>query len=147
VSTPAGAHPNVDILRAVYADLPRLADYAADEIILHRADRTRGEADVCRGVPAVLAHEKALISATQNTLVMEVEHIAANDYFGAVLGVLHASQPREITMPFCGLWRFADGRIVEHWENAYQPNKLHTQLTAPTPDLPPTGSSPTRSGG
>ena len=24
-----------------------------------------------------------------------------------------------MAMPFCGLWRFRNGQITEHWENAY----------------------------
>jgi ketosteroid isomerase-like protein len=57
---------------------------------------------------------------TKNTLVMDVQHIVANDHFGAVLGVIRAHPNGQVMeMPFCGLWRFRSGRIVEHWENAY----------------------------
>jgi hypothetical protein len=53
---------------------------------------------------------------------MDVEHIAANDFFGAVFGVLRASRGEAtLAEPFCGLWRFRDGLITEHWENAYDP--------------------------
>lgn len=49
----------------------------------------------------------------------------ANDYLGAVSGYLRASlDGQSIAMPFCGLWRFRDGRIIEHWENAYSPTKF-----------------------
>jgi predicted SnoaL-like aldol condensation-catalyzing enzyme len=45
--------------------------------------------------------------------------IVANDYFGAVLGRLAANrQGHRFEAEFCGLWRFQDGLIVEHWENA-----------------------------
>lgn len=123
------SHPHTEILRAIYADLPALADYADDDVVLHRADRTAEDPGLCRGVQAVVAHERALLRATEDTLVMDVEHITANDHFGAVLGVLRTSRPREIAMPFCGLWRFADGRIVEHWENAYDVAELRALFT------------------
>ncbi|MBC9719460.1 nuclear transport factor 2 family protein [Streptomyces sp. TRM66268-LWL] len=127
------AHPHVEVLRAIYADLQRLPDYAVDDIVLHRADRSAEDPRVCRGVQAVLAHEQALVRLTGNTLVMDVQHITANDYFGAVLGILRAKHPQEIAMPFCGLWRFEGGRITEHWENAYNVAELQHLFTPPAP--------------
>ncbi|MGA5285406.1 nuclear transport factor 2 family protein [Streptomyces griseoincarnatus] len=123
-------HPNVRILGTVYADLLRLEEFAAPDIVLHPADRSIGGALRCQGKDAVLAHERDLIRATGGTLVMETEHIVANDHFGAVLGTLRACRPRTFAMPFCGLWRFADGLIVEHWENPHAPDALR-QLLAP----------------
>jgi hypothetical protein len=132
-ATPPRVHPNVEVLRTIYADLPKIADFAADDIILHRADRTAADPGICRGVEAVQAHEQALLELTDHTLVMDVEHITANDYFGAVLGMLRAQRPHRIAMPFCGLWRFADGRITEHWENAHHTAELHQLFAPPTP--------------
>ncbi|WP_317446335.1 nuclear transport factor 2 family protein [Streptomyces collinus] len=134
-ATPAGTttHPHVEILRTIYADLTTVADYAADDIVLHRADRTAEDPRVCRGIQAVVAHEQALIRLAKGTLAMDVEHIAATEYFGAVLGVLRARLPQQIAMPFCGLWRFEDGRIVEHWENAYAAAELQQLFTTPAP--------------
>lgn len=124
----ARVHPNTDVLRILYTDFSRLQEYAADDMILHRADRNVGDLPVS-GRQAVLAHEQALLDLTGGTLNMDVELVAANDNFGAVLGILRASQPRDIAMPFCGLWRFEGGRIVEHWENAYDPTALIRLLT------------------
>ncbi|WP_199550044.1 nuclear transport factor 2 family protein [Streptomyces sp. N35] len=126
-------HPHTKILRAIYADLPTLVEHAAGDIVLHRADRSAEDPHVCRGIQAVLAHEQALLRLTHNTLVMDVQHITANDYFGAVLGILRATHPQEIAMPFCGLWRFEDGLIVEHWENAYNATELQHLFSPLTP--------------
>ncbi|RSN58133.1 hypothetical protein DMH12_11300 [Streptomyces sp. WAC 04229] len=126
----APVHPHVRILEAVYADLPRLVDFADAGIVLHPAHRGTDEGRVVRGRDAVLAHERALLQATGGSLVMDTERVVANDYFGAVLGTLRASRPRPFAMPFCGLWRFADGLIIEHWENAHAPHALQ-QLLAP----------------
>src|SRR4051794_10400366 len=108
----AAAHPYTDILRTIYEDLTRMKDYVRDDVLLHRADRTIEDPHPCVGKAAVMAHEHALLDAAGGTLVMEVQHIVANDHFGAVLGVLRISHPREAATPFCGLWRFEDGRIV-----------------------------------
>jgi hypothetical protein len=117
ISIPAAAHPNVEILHAIYADLTRIGEYASDDIVLHPAER--GVADAV-GKEAVVAKERQLISLTGNTLFMDVQHITANDYFGAVLGVLRARlNDEDLAMPFCGLWRLRNSLIVEHWENAY----------------------------
>lgn len=121
-----GSHPNVSMLELIYADLSRIADYCDEDVILHTADRgtSAGHAQVI-GKKAVLEKELDLIRLTGNTLHMDVERIIANDHFGAVTGVLRAQRgARAIGMPFCGLWRFRDGRIVEHWENAYDARML-----------------------
>ncbi|GGV55295.1 hypothetical protein GCM10010245_87530 [Streptomyces spectabilis] len=137
-SARSAVHPHVEILQAIYTDLPKIAEHAADDIVLHRADRSVEDLRVCRGLQAVLAHEQALLRVTGDTLVMDVDHIMANDHFGTVLGTLRATRPLPVAMPFCGLWRFADGLIVEHWENAYDPAALQHLFTRP---VPPTTSS------
>lgn len=119
-------HPNIDVLRAIYADLRCIDQYSDEQIVLHTADRgiSGGPAQVV-GKAAVLAKELDLIRLSGNTLVMEVHDIIANDYFGAVIGTLRTRRDAQaIGMPFCGLWRFRDGRIVEHWENAFDARAL-----------------------
>jgi ketosteroid isomerase-like protein len=119
-------HPNVTALRAIYADLTTISEYLDDDVVLHAAERDiPGAVRIYTGAPAVLDKEIDLIRRTANTLVMDVDFIAANDYFGAVAGYLRANLDGEsIAMPFCGLWRFRNGRIVEHWENAYAAAKF-----------------------
>jgi hypothetical protein len=115
-------HPHVSMLRAVYADLTRIAEYSDEAVVLHPADPTAP--DVI-GRANVLAQEMELIRLTERSLLMDVEAIIANDFFGAVLGKLRAEKARgSIAMPFCGLWRFRQGRIVEHWENAYDASEF-----------------------
>jgi hypothetical protein len=124
------SYPNTETLRAIYADLACIAKYADDHIVLHTADRcVVGQPSQVLGKEAVLAKELELIRLTGNTLVMEVQDVTANDYFGTVLGILRARlNGSDIAMPFCGLWRFNNGRVVEHWENAYDPAALRSEL-------------------
>ena len=119
--TASNTHPNVETLRAVYADLRRIAEFSDDAVVLHPAERSHNpDAPSVRGKGAVLQQELQLLRMTEGTLRMDVEQIIANDHFGAVTGRLRAEKSgRTMAMPFCGLWRFRDGRIVEHWENAY----------------------------
>ncbi|GAA2611987.1 nuclear transport factor 2 family protein [Actinomadura fulvescens] len=124
-------HPNATMLRAVYADLSTIGRYLDDDVVLHAAERSiAGMTATHHGRQAVLDKELALIRATEGTLVMDVEQVCANDHFGAVTGRLRAHrQGRRIAMPFCGLWRFRDGRILEHWENAYDAAALGAFLS------------------
>lgn len=128
------AHQNVETLRHVYADLRTIDRYCDDDVVLHTADRgaSGGPAQVV-GRRAVLDKELELIRLTGDTLVMDVQSVAANDYFGAVMGILRAKRDgAQVGMPFCGLWRFRDGRIVEHWENAYDAGVLGQFLMGDT---------------
>lgn len=122
-------HPNTETLRLIYQDFSRLERYATEDMKLHVADRTPGTPPL-EGKQAVLKHEKALLDATGGTLFMDVESIQANESFGAVIGTLRASIHGEFGMPFCGLWRFSNGLIAEHWENAYDAPSLARALSA-----------------
>ena len=119
-------HQNAHTLRTLYQDLTRIDEFADPAIVLHKADRGAGGGlSMVIGKRAVRDHELELVDRTDRTLQMEVHEIVAGDHFGAVLGTLHATcQGRVMDMPFCGLWRFRDGKIVEHWENAYNPREL-----------------------
>ncbi|MCO5987971.1 nuclear transport factor 2 family protein [Actinoallomurus spadix] len=121
-------HPNAETLRLLYKDFSLLEKYATEDVKLHPADRAPGYSPV-QGKQAVLRHERALLDATRGTLLMDVEAIHANESFGAVLGTLRASVDGEVAMPFCGLWRFSDGLITEHWENAYDAPSLTRALS------------------
>jgi pyridoxine 4-dehydrogenase len=120
-SSDAAEHPNVTMLRTIYADLSRLREFTAEDVVLHPADREQpGARKRVEGREAVHAHECALIAMTDGTLVMDLKQVTANDHFGAAFGFLRGtSQGKTIAMPFCGVWRFRGGVIFEHWENAY----------------------------
>ena len=119
-------HSNAQILRTLYEDLTRIDEFADPAIVLHKADRgASGGLSMAIGRSAVRNHEIDLVERAHQTLHMEVQDIVANDHFGAVLGTLHATcEGQTIGMPFCGLWRFRDGKIIDHWENAYDARVL-----------------------
>lgn len=146
ISKPPGPSPNFEsteqLLRYVYTDLTRISQVVSADIILHPADQglssSRGPV---RGITAVQAHAEEVVAATNGTVRLEVVSLIANDHFGAVLGTLHACSfegggkgnlnddgGRKFAMPFCGLWRFVDGKAVEHWENATDPVRLRAWL-------------------
>ncbi|RMM11872.1 hypothetical protein ALQ84_03260 [Pseudomonas caricapapayae] len=128
-------HSNREILRAVYKDLTRITEFADADIVLHKADQGAGGGlSIAIGKQAVLSHEINLIRRTCQTLYMDVHEIVANDHFGSVVGEMRAScEGRKIIMPFCGLWRFRDGRIVEHWENVYDVRALGNFMNGKEP--------------
>jgi len=114
-------HANAKTLTIVYDNLSRIAEFCEEDVVLHPAGRNApGTPAQVVGKQAVHDWEVNLIELSGGTLKMDVQTISANDYFGAVLGLLRVRRGEdEICMPFCGLWRFRDGRIIEHWENAY----------------------------
>lgn len=135
------------LLRYLYADLTRIRQVASDDIVLHPADRSLRhgpggeESAAIRGIEKVQAHEEALVAATGGTLVMEIDRITAKEHFGAAFGTLRAKSGArgpahhhdgtiadDLAMPFCGLWKFVDGKAVEHWENAADPARLKEWL-------------------
>lgn len=118
-------HRNVETLRVLYQDLTRIDEFADPAIVLHKADRSAGGLSMAIGKRAVRNHELELVERAHQTLQMDVQEIIANDHFGTVLGTLHATcEGRTIGMPFCGLWRFRDGKVIEHWEHAYDARVL-----------------------
>jgi ketosteroid isomerase-like protein len=106
------------MLRAIYRDFSLLAEFASDDIVLHAA----GSRDIMTGdyfgKQAVMAKEMELYRRSGGSLVMTTDDIVANDNFGVVLGRLAADRNgQRFEGEICGLWRFENGVIVEHWEN------------------------------
>ncbi|RMS19993.1 hypothetical protein ALP69_04837 [Pseudomonas syringae pv. aceris] len=132
-------HSNREVLRAVYKDMERITEFADADIVLHKADQGAGGGlSIAIGREAVLSHQINLIRRTHQTLYMDVHDIVANDHFGSVLGEMRAScGGRKIIMPFCGLWRFRDGRIIEYWENVYDVRALGNFMNGKEPVLNP----------
>jgi hypothetical protein len=131
------SHPNAETLHAIYADLACLAKYADDNVVLHTVDRcVVGQPSQVFGKEAVLAKELELSRLTGNTLVMEVQDIRANDYFGTVLGIVRARlNGSDIAMPFCGLWRFNKGWVnnLRRTSFLYPPGAFRTLLSSIDP--------------
>ncbi|ELQ01824.1 nuclear transport factor 2 family protein [Pseudomonas syringae] len=130
-------HSNREVLRAVYKDMTRITEFADADIVLHKADQGAGGGlSIAIGREAVLSHQTNLIRRTHQTLYMDVHDIIANDHFGSVLGEMRAScEGRKIIMPFCDLWRFRDGRIIECWENVYDVRALGNFINGKEPVL------------
>ncbi|UUN25265.1 nuclear transport factor 2 family protein [Streptomyces sp. FIT100] len=130
---PSAPHLHEALLRTLYTDLLRIGDHAADDVVYHLAHRDLGLDLPARiqGRAAVTECERALHHATGGTLTAAIDAIAANDFFAAVTGIFSATiGGGAVTFPFCGLWRFRDGLIVEHWQNAYEPAALHARLSS-----------------
>ncbi|MEU3423862.1 hypothetical protein AB0F39_35855 [Streptomyces murinus] len=124
-------HPNALLLDEIYRDLTRLTWHTVEDIVLHPATRdiTPAARTPVRGRAAVEQWERELVQAAGGALIMDVSDISANDYFGTVLGTLTAqfvNGPH--SQPFCGVWRFREGKIAEHWENVYRPALLAKAL-------------------
>ncbi|MGW5401058.1 nuclear transport factor 2 family protein [Streptomyces sp. NPDC003952] len=147
MSTPVQSeHAHAAVLRTLYADLTRVGEFAAPDVVYHLAHRdlgptqtgagaaaTGGPPGRLHGRQAAIDCETALHQATGGTLTAAIDAITANDFFGTVIGTFHAQVNGErLTFPFCGLWRFHEGRIVEHWQNAHNPALVHERLTAST---------------
>ncbi|KAK0614957.1 hypothetical protein B0T17DRAFT_540695 [Bombardia bombarda] len=124
-----------ELLHYLYADLTRISLVSSPDIILHRADRAllSPPKPPIEGIHAVQAYEEALVEATGGTLAMDVESISSNECFGAVLGTLRATKrgQADLAIPFCGVWRFSNGKAVEHWENALDAAELGRWLALP----------------
>jgi hypothetical protein len=116
-------HPHVEMLRAIYADLSLLTEFASEDIVLHAAGprditaaRSRGITGDYIGKRAVLARAMDLFRRSGGSLVMTPGDIVANDYFGAVLGRLAANRHgHRFEGEFCGLWRFQDGPAAKRF--------------------------------
>lgn len=107
-----------EILRAVYDDLSLLEKFASDDIVLHAHGKRGILSGDYVGKQAVMARELELYRLSGGTLRMTADHIVANGSFGAVMGRFTANRAgKPFAADVCGLWRFADGLIAEHWEN------------------------------
>ncbi|NEB80008.1 nuclear transport factor 2 family protein [Streptomyces sp. SID14478] len=126
-------HPHADLLARLYQDLAGIGRFLHPDAVLHPALRdVERRARPVEGRDAVIEWERDLITSTGCTLDMQISHIAADEHFGSVHGTLHAVfRGYPFSDTFCGLWRFRDGLIVEHWENIADPHRLARAVKQP----------------
>ncbi|KAK3994962.1 hypothetical protein QBC44DRAFT_37408 [Cladorrhinum sp. PSN332] len=120
------------LLLYLYADLARLKEIAAEDVVLHPADRAITGSGPLVGVEACQQHEE--LFAGGGRVKMRVDNVMVNERFGCVFGVLEVGNEEKdkVEARFCGVWRFEwferfDGgggggskrevKAVEHWEN------------------------------
>ncbi|KAK1827443.1 hypothetical protein QBC39DRAFT_361929 [Podospora conica] len=124
------------LLQYLYQDIRHFREISSDDIILHPADRdlSTPPRPPVRGVVAVQAHAEALVAATGGTLSMDIDSITANDHYGVALGTIRASREgvEALAIPVCGVWKFKDGKAVEHWENAHDAAKIRDWIAQGT---------------
>jgi hypothetical protein len=120
----ATTHPHVAIIRRLYTDLRTIGDVAHKGIALHPGSSGLLDVGTLYGVEAVTDHMKALYRLSHGTLRIDLDAVIANDCFTTAVGTLEITAPDPKTVPFCGVWRFEDGLIVEHWEHDWNPHDL-----------------------
>ena len=85
------------MLRAIYADLRCIGDHVGDDVVLHAAERELpGMKTRYVGRAEVIAKELDLIRLTDDTLVMDVQDMQANDHYGAVNHKLQHFETKEL---------------------------------------------------
>lgn len=120
-SSMAAEHPNALLLRRAYGNLDLLANACADDVVVHSNGTVGIASGDWVGKEAMMSRVTELWRRSGETLNLPVEEVMANDYFGVVLARFTAHRPdgRHLDMPICGVWRFENGTIVEHWENCH----------------------------
>ncbi len=111
-------HPNVAILRRIYArDREAFFAALAPDYVCHTPGRApvSGDHHGVDGMRQHIADGQALSGGTFR--VNAVGAFLADDEWGMVPVRLSAERgSAKLETRAFGIWRFADGRIVEHWE-------------------------------
>lgn len=120
---PSSFHPNALILRAGYDDPPVHATIFTDTFIAHTPGRNQISGD-WQGQSRMAEHLARIRKLSSNTMsVTPLTHFAlANDGFGVVFSRANASRgSKKLDQYVCGVWRFDQGKLAEHWELVSDP--------------------------
>lgn len=120
---PHPLHPNALLLRAGY-DAPGIhAKVFTEDFVAHTLGHNRTAGD-WHGAEKMAEHLALILELTQGTIkVTPLTRFAiANDRFGVVFSRATAEREgQRVDQYVCGVWRFEEGRIAEHWEIFSEP--------------------------
>jgi ketosteroid isomerase-like protein len=112
-------HPNVALLKRIYArDRATFFRMVTPDYACHTPGASQ-VAGTVRGAEGMRAHIEQGQALTGGTFrVTHQGHFLADDHHGLVPVRLTGERlGRRLDIAAFGIWRFADGRIAEHWEN------------------------------
>ncbi len=125
---PSALHPNALILRAGYDDPPIHATIFTDGFVAHTPGRNPVAGD-WQGADPMAEHLGRIRELSGDTMSVRplTRFALANDGFGVVFSRATASRGSEkLDQYVCGVWRFDQGRIAEHWELVSDPEAWDT---------------------
>lgn len=110
-------HPNAALLRRAYTDFDYMFENCSEDIVVHPQGTTgMGKGDVV-GKANFIRRAEEMKRLSGDSLSEPVELVIANDHFGASFARFQVQRGSdELDVPICGIWRFSDGLLVEHWE-------------------------------
>lgn len=117
MTTDAGA-AKVELLKAIYAEPAIVFDHLHPDFTLH-SPGSSPIAGTFKGAEGMKAHFAHMDGLTGDTLKHDLTGtFLADENFGMVVHRLTARREGKTldTWGF-GLWRFADGLIIDHWES------------------------------
>ena len=130
---PTFVHPNALILRAGYDDPSIHAKIFTDDFVAHTLGDNPTAGD-WHGAGEMAEHLKRIRALSGDT--MKVAPLTpfswANDGFGITFSRAVATRgDASLDQYVCGVWRFEDGKIAEHWELFSEPQKRDAFWNAP----------------
>jgi uncharacterized protein len=117
------SHPNADILRRAYAvrdraEVEPVRQWLHEDVVWHLES---GDLRGPQAVLAILAEADRTVGRTQSH---EIHAILADDDYGIVLNTVRATRDevgRSYEDLHVHVYRFRDGRIIEFWGMAHDP--------------------------
>jgi ketosteroid isomerase-like protein len=122
-------HPNVQRIRDGYdafakGDLGALRELMAEDIVWHVPGRSALAGDYA-GIDAVLAFFGRVMETTEGSFRVEPLALLADDHYGAAPVRITAHRgDRHLDVMDVQLSRLQDGRIVEFWDTATDPDAM-----------------------
>lgn len=107
----------IELLKKIYADFEAVPPNLHSEFKLHSPGQSpvAGEFD---GLDGLIAHLSYMQELSGNTMRLEPQSFLADEKWGMVVSRITAERNgRQLDMPGFGLWRFQDGKLIDHWES------------------------------
>lgn len=114
-------HPNVELLRKIYArDRDALKSGMSPDFVCHTPGRSQISGNY-KGTDFLTVRIAKVAELTGGTFrARSLGPMLVNDEWGMVPVQVSAERDgKKMDMPAFGIWRFKDGQVLEHWEMNY----------------------------
>ena len=107
----------VELLKQIYSDPNALPGHLHPEFKLHAPGQNRVAGEFA-GLDGLMTHLGAMQDLSGGTMKLDAHTFLADETWGMVISHVTAERDgKKLDAQGFGVWRFQDGKLIDHWEN------------------------------
>jgi len=107
---------SLEIIKSIYADIEALPQHLHSDFKLHSPGKSLVAGEFA-GLEGMIGHLTHMQTLSDNTMKLQASNFMADEKWGiGVSRITALRDDKQLDTVGFGLWRFADGKLIDHWE-------------------------------